>query len=151
MSFFVVYYTFLLGPDVGVQRLCTRPPCSLKGRRPLEKNSDRKGTEKQKIDSSTDSRAILLSVDVGYYAPAARTTLNPRVFLCACFMGRSEVSLALPPSNHPQGLGGCSTPPDCGPPPKTTTYFFYSTSIWYYKSLTWNNLRWRDESVTFNI
>jgi hypothetical protein len=25
------------------------------------------------------------------------------------------------PSNHPQGLGGCSTPPGCGPPPRATT------------------------------
>ena len=27
----------------------------------------------------------------------------------------------LSPSNHPQGLGGCSTPPDCDPPPRATT------------------------------
>ena len=40
--FFVVYYTSSLGPHVGVQRLCTRPPCAIKGRRPLEKNSGRK-------------------------------------------------------------------------------------------------------------
>ena len=37
--FFVVYYTSLLGPPVGVQRLCTRPPCAIKGGRPLEKDS----------------------------------------------------------------------------------------------------------------
>ena len=28
--FFVVYYTYLLGLPVGVQRLCTRPPCAKK-------------------------------------------------------------------------------------------------------------------------
>ena len=37
--FFVVYYTSLLGPPVGVQCLCTRLPCAIKGRRPLEKDS----------------------------------------------------------------------------------------------------------------
>ena len=41
--FFVVYYISLLGPPVGVQRLCTRLPCAIKGRRPLEKNSSLKG------------------------------------------------------------------------------------------------------------
>ena len=37
--FFVVYYTSSLGPPVGVQHLCMRLPCAIKGRRPLEKNS----------------------------------------------------------------------------------------------------------------
>ena len=40
--FFVVYYTSSLGPPVGVQRLCTRLPCTIKGRRPLEKDSSLK-------------------------------------------------------------------------------------------------------------
>ena len=31
MSFWMVNYTSLLGPPVGVQRLCTRPPCAIKG------------------------------------------------------------------------------------------------------------------------
>ena len=38
--FFVVFYTSSLGPPVGVQRLCTRLPCAIKGRRPLEKGED---------------------------------------------------------------------------------------------------------------
>ena len=37
--FFVVDYTFLLDPPVVFQRLCTHPPCAIKGRCPLEKNS----------------------------------------------------------------------------------------------------------------
>ena len=41
--FFMVYYTSLLNPPVGIQRLCTRPPCSIKGRRPLEKGSSPNG------------------------------------------------------------------------------------------------------------
>ena len=107
--------------ESGVQRLCTRLPCAIKGRRPLEKDSSRKGTWRQRIDSFTDTRAIQLSVDVGYYASAARTTLNPRVFLYACFMSRPEVSLGISPSNHPQGLGGCTTPPGCSPLSRATT------------------------------
>ena len=42
--FFVVYYTSSLGPPVGVQRLCMRLPCAIKGRRPIEKASSLKGT-----------------------------------------------------------------------------------------------------------
>ena len=41
------------------------------------------GSWRQRIDASTDPRAIQLSVDVGYYAPAARTTLNPE---CSCVL-----------------------------------------------------------------
>ena len=50
--FFVVYYTSLLGPPVGVQRLCTRLPCAIKGRRPLEKDSS------LRKDLKTDDRLI---------------------------------------------------------------------------------------------
>ena len=42
--FFVVYYTSSLGPSVADQRLCTRHPCAIKGRCPLEKNSSLKRT-----------------------------------------------------------------------------------------------------------
>ena len=52
MPFFVVYYTSSLGPPVGVQRLCTRLPCTIKGRRPLEKDSSLKG------DSEVEDRLI---------------------------------------------------------------------------------------------
>ena len=93
--FLVVYYTSLLGPPVGVQRLCTRLPRAIKGGRPLEKAQVEERTWRQRIDSSTNTKAKQLSVDVGYYAPATPTTLNPRVFLCACLMSRSEESLAL--------------------------------------------------------
>ena len=40
--FFMVNYTSLLGPLVGIQRLCMRPPCAIKGGRPLEKDSSLK-------------------------------------------------------------------------------------------------------------
>ena len=73
--FLIVKYTSLLGPSVGVQHLCTRPPCAIKGGHPLENDSSPAG---QRIDSFI-LRAIHHTVDVGYYAPAARTTLNPCV------------------------------------------------------------------------
>ena len=67
-----------------------------------------------------NTRAIQFSVDVGYYAPTARTTLNPRVFLCSCSLGRPAESLSAFLSTHPLGLGGCTTPPGCGSPQTTT-------------------------------
>ena len=81
--FLIVKYTSLLGPSVGVQHLCTRLPHAIKGGRPLEKAQVEERTWRQRIDSSTNTRAIQLSVDVGYYAPAARTTLNSE---CSCVL-----------------------------------------------------------------
>ena len=78
ISVYLVYYTSLLGPPVGVQRLCTCSPCPIKGRRPLEKDS---GPEGDCVAEDRLIHTIQFSMDVGYYAPAARTTLNPRVFL----------------------------------------------------------------------
>jgi len=69
----------LLGPSVGVQHLCTRPPCNIKGGRPLENDSTPAG---QRIDSFIQA-PIHHTVDVGYYAPAARTTLNA---VCSCVL-----------------------------------------------------------------
>ena len=40
--FLIVKYTSLLGPSIGVQRMCTRPPCAIKGGRPLENDSSLK-------------------------------------------------------------------------------------------------------------
>jgi len=42
LIFFMVNYTSSLGPPVRAQHLCTRLPCAIKGRRPLEKNSGRR-------------------------------------------------------------------------------------------------------------
>ena len=60
-------------------------------------------------------------MDVGYYVPAARTTLN-HVFLCACLSAR----LAQPPSTSPSipslGIDGCDTPPGCGYPKIPATF-----------------------------
>ena len=60
------------------------PPLYYKRETPVREGGEGEDeTGRQRIDSSTVPRATRLSVDVGYYAPAARTTLNPRVFLCA--------------------------------------------------------------------
>ena len=53
-------------------------------------------------------------MDVGYYAPAARTTQKPE---CSCVLAPK-----LDWPNHlalfPLGLGGCVPPPGCGYPQK---------------------------------
>ena len=68
--FFVVYCTSSLGPPVGVQRLRTRLPCAIKGRRPLEKGSSpKKGTweaedrliQKHKCYTTLSGRRVLRS------------------------------------------------------------------------------------------
>ena len=57
-------------------------------------------------------QAIQHTVNVGYYAPTARTIIN---LLCSS-RSSTEIGLILanPPSTHPLGLGGCTTPPRCG-------------------------------------
>ena len=45
-------------------------------------------------------------MDVGYYAPAARTTLD-RVFLCACLSARLAQSPSTSPSTPSLGICGC--------------------------------------------
>ena len=58
------------------------------------------------------TQEIQHTVDVGYYAPAARTTLN---MLCSsCSSMEIELVTSYPPSTHPLGLGGCIPPPGCG-------------------------------------
>src|SRR6185369_352553 len=56
----------------------------------------------QRIGSSTPPRTIYLPVDVGYYAPAARTTLN-RVFLSPCLSVDSAPSPSTSPSTPSLG------------------------------------------------
>jgi hypothetical protein len=55
------------------------------------------------IHPHSSSQAIQLTVDVGYYAPTAQTTLNPHVFL----------HLHRPTLSSPSylGLGGFILPP----------------------------------------
>ena len=70
-----------VGPTCrGINVLCIRSPWSIKGGRPLEENSGWVKEKPRQRIGYTQPRTIHLPVDVGYYAPAARTTLN-RVFL----------------------------------------------------------------------
>ena len=70
-----------IGPTCrGINVLCIHSPWSIKGGRPLEENSGWVKAKPQQRIGYTQPRTIHLPVDVGYYAPAARTTLN-RVFL----------------------------------------------------------------------
>jgi hypothetical protein len=81
-----------LGPHVGAQYPCTPPPLSYKrggmqrcmGIGTLRPNLDLDPAQAHKF-----IRALKLNAShsgVGYYAPAARTTLNPCVFLSSSFI-----------------------------------------------------------------
>ena len=61
-------------------------------------------------------------MDVGYYAPAARTTLD-RVFLCAYLRARLAQSPSTSPSTPSQGIGRCVPPLGCGYPRNPATFW----------------------------
>jgi hypothetical protein len=70
-----------LGPHVGAQQPCMCPPWAIKGRA-------HDVTRHTNLDSQTHKFIQALKLNtahsgVGYYAPVARTTLNPCVFLCS--------------------------------------------------------------------
>jgi hypothetical protein len=73
-----VIFSMSLGPYVGAQCLCACPPFSYKrgGMRRCEANSKQTLSSSYKLPSNTSHSGV------GYYAPAARTTLNPRVLSC---------------------------------------------------------------------
>jgi hypothetical protein len=77
----VASFHLSLGPHVGAQYPCMCPPWAIKGSAhgvTRQANSDPhtlKLTSSYKLNTSHSG--------VGYYAPAARTTLNPCVFLCS--------------------------------------------------------------------
>jgi hypothetical protein len=69
-----------LGPHVGAQCLCACPPSAIKGEAcdvtRLRPNSRQTLSSSYKLPNNTSYSGV------GYYAPAARTTLNPRVLSC---------------------------------------------------------------------
>jgi hypothetical protein len=73
-----VIFSISLGPRVGAQYLCACPPSAIKGEAcdvtRLRRNLRLAGSYKP-TNNTSHSR-------VGYYAPAVRTTLNPRVLSC---------------------------------------------------------------------
>jgi hypothetical protein len=67
-----------LGPHVGAQSLCACPPLAIKG-----EACDVTHTRNLRLASSYRLSSNTSHSGVGYYAPAARTTLNPCVLLCS--------------------------------------------------------------------
>jgi hypothetical protein len=87
-----------LGPHVGVQSLCACPPSAIKG-----EACDVTHTRNLRLASSYKPSSNTSHSGVGYYASAARTTLNPRVFLStAPSLHRSSKRLS-PSSSHDLG------------------------------------------------
>ena len=83
-QYVILYYN--VGPTCRRPNSCVRAPLRYK-REAL--TVYRPSPDRHKLSQLSHSRgeAIQLTVDVGYYAPAARTTLNPAVFLV--FLRRS--------------------------------------------------------------
>jgi hypothetical protein len=67
-----------LGPHVEAQSLCACPPSAIKG-----EACDVTHTRNLRLASSYKLSSNTPHSGVGYYAPTARTTLNPCVFLCS--------------------------------------------------------------------
>ena len=88
-----IFYTASLGPLVGVPAAMYAPPLRYK-REALAVH--RTSPDRHKLSQLSHSRgeAIQHTVDVGYYAPAARTTLNLAVFIV--FLREIVLGLANP-------------------------------------------------------
>jgi hypothetical protein len=71
-----------LGPHVGAQSLCACPPSAIKGEA-CDVTHTRNLRSHHSLASSYKLTGNTSHSGVGYYAPAARTTLNPCVFLCS--------------------------------------------------------------------
>jgi hypothetical protein len=70
-----IFFMFL-GPHVGAQCLCACPPSAIKGEAcGISHTRNLRLASSYKLSSNTSHNGV------GYYAPAARTTLNPCVFL----------------------------------------------------------------------
>jgi hypothetical protein len=72
-----IIFFMSLGPHVGAQSLCACPPSAIKG-----EACDVTQTRNLRLASSYKPTSNTSHSGVGYYALAAQTTLNPRVFLC---------------------------------------------------------------------
>jgi hypothetical protein len=73
-----------LGPHVGAQYLCACPPSAIKGEAcDVTRQVHTHPILGRHSQVHTSSQSNTSHSGVGYYAPAARTTLNPCVFLCS--------------------------------------------------------------------
>ena len=91
-----------IGPTCRGPNSCVRTPLRYKREALAMHRTD---PDRLKLSKPSHSRgkAILHTVDVGYYAPAARTTLNPAVFIV--FLSEIDLRPATPPEYSPSGLG----------------------------------------------
>jgi len=117
--------TSLLGPSVGVQHLCTRPPCTIKGGRPLENGSTPGGAEDRLIHTKSNTShsgcRVLCSGGPNHSKSVCSCALAPKQDRANRF--------ALPRVLSLEGIGGCVPPPGCGYPQKLTTNVMIS-GVW---------------------
>ena len=89
-----LFYTTLLGPPIGDPTAVYAPPMRYK-REALAVHDNPLQTHSSSRELSLSrGKAIQHTVGVGYYAPAARTTLNLAVFIV--FLSEIELRLANP-------------------------------------------------------
>src|SRR6185437_12120972 len=91
-----LFYTTSLGPPVGDPTAMYAPPLRYK-RQALAVHNRLSSSLRHTSDSrrlSFTTQAIQHTVDVGYYAPAARTTLN--LVCSSCSLSEIELVLANP-------------------------------------------------------
>ena len=89
-QYVILYYN--VGPTCRGPNSCVRAPLRYK-REALAVHKDIQ-TDSSSRNLLTRGKAIQHTVDVGYYAPAARTTLNLAVFIV--FLGEIDLRLANP-------------------------------------------------------
>ena len=88
----ILYYN--VGPTCRGPNSCVRAPLRYKREAfALHRGYLQTDTSSRELPHSR-GKAIQHTVDVGYYAPAARTTLNPAVFLV--FLREIDLRLATP-------------------------------------------------------
>ena len=87
------FYTTSLDPPVGDPTAVYAPPLRYKREALVVHRTLQTDTSSRELSHSR-GKAIQHTVDVGYYAPAARTTLNLAVFIV--FLGEIELGLANP-------------------------------------------------------
>ena len=88
-----LFYTTTLDPPVGDPTAMYMPPLRYK-REELAVHYRLEQTHKLSQLSHSRGKAIQHTVDVGYYAPAGRTTLNLAVFIV--FLSKIDLRLANP-------------------------------------------------------
>ena len=89
-----LFYTTSLGPPVGDPTAVYAPPLRYKREALAVHDNPLQTYSSSRELSLSRGKAIQHTVDIGYYAPAARTTLNLAVFIV--FLSEIELRLANP-------------------------------------------------------